>query len=176
VSQEYPEGRLTFRFPEDWQVCRPERTSFYSRHFQHFCGGSGAVDFLAFDPEGLVLWLIEVKDYAAHPRTKQQDLADEVAVKTRDVLAMLPVGNIRDNSMSQPGKLQIRDFWQAARRATAIRVVLHCELPASRSRLFPGVKDSANLQTKLTQRLRCVDPRALLTSRAMGHPLPWAAN
>lgn len=176
MSQNFPEGNLTFSFPDDWRICRPESTSFYSRHFQRFCGGCKEMDFVAFDPTSRTLWFIEVKDYALNPRTKQEELADEVSIKMRDVLAMLPVGGIRDNGLTQPGKVQIRDFWQAAYQATNMRVVLHCELPVSTSKLFPGVKDSANLQTKLSQKLRCVDPHPLFTNRAMGHALPWAVN
>ena len=176
MSQDFPEGKLTFRFPDDWHICRPESTSYYSRHFQNFCGGCREMDFVAFDPNNLTLWFIEVKDYDANSRTKQQNLADEVSIKTRDVLALLPVGGIRDNAISQPGHLQVRDFWQSARQATSMRVVLHCELPASTSKLFPGVKDSANLQTKLSQALRCVDPHPLFTHRGMGHALPWVVN
>ncbi len=176
MSQNFSEGKLTFKFPEDWQICRPQNTSYYSRHFQKFCGGCKEMDFLAYDPAHLTLWLIEVKDYGANPRTKQEDLADEVAFKTRDVLAMLPVGKIRDNSLTGPSNLQIRDFWSLAQQATNIRVVLHCELPSSPSRLFPGIKDSANLQTKLSQKLRCIDPRSLFTNCGMSHPLPWAVK
>ena len=120
MSQRFIEGTLTFGFPDDWYICRPEETSFHSRHFQNFAGGCKEMDFLAFDPASRILWFIEVKDYAANARTKEGELADEVAIKTRDVLAMLPVGGIRDHGISQPGKLQIRDFWQSAREAADI--------------------------------------------------------
>src|SRR4051812_42108912 len=108
MSQVFPEGHLTFSFPDEWHICRPEKTSFYSRHFQNFCNGCKEMDFVAFDPAELILWFIEVKDYGVNPRIKQGELADEVALKTRDVLAMLPVGMVRDNGMSRPGNLQIR--------------------------------------------------------------------
>jgi hypothetical protein len=176
MSQDFLEGAITFKFPDGWHICRPECTSFYERHFQHFCGGCKEMDFLAFDPENRVLWLIEAKDYRIHNRTKKEELADEVAAKTRDVLAMLPVGGLRDEGISQSGKLQVRDFWQNARDAKNIRVVLHCELPIASSKLFPGIKDEANLQTKLSQKLRCIDPRSLFTNRNMGHGLPWIVN
>jgi len=176
MSQDFAEGRLTFHFPDEWHICRPEEASFYIRHFQNFAGGCCEMDFVAFDPAGLVMWLIEVKDYVHGARTKQEELADEVASKTRDVLAMLPVGGIRDNGLSTPGKLQVRDFWAQAREATEMRVVLHCELPVSPSKLFPGVKDAANLQAKLSQKLRCVDPHPLFTNVGRGHALPWTVT
>jgi len=132
------------------------------------------MDFLAFDPQTHTIWLIEVKDYQAHTRVKELDLADEVAQKTRDVLAMLPVARLRDNGLSAPGTLQVGDFWRHANHATELRVILHCELPNSPSKLFPGVKDAANLQTKLSHKLRPIDPHALFTNRHLGHAFPWA--
>jgi hypothetical protein len=176
MSQDFDEGRLKFRFPNGWLVCRPESTSFYTRHFQNFCGGCREMDFLAFDPATHVLWLIEVKDYENDRRTKQQDLADEVAVKARDILAMLPVALVRDQGISSAGNLQVREFWRHARNAKEMRVVLHCELPVSPSKLFPSIRDAANLQTKLTQKLRCVDPHARFTNSSMAHTWQWTVN
>lgn len=173
MSQQFAEGQLTFKFPDDWPVCRPGGTSFYRRHFQSFCGGSREIDFLAYQPEAKTLWCIEVKDYRANPRTKQKDLADEVAEKIRDVMAMLPLGGIRDNAVSEPGQMQVREFWRCMRKMIVIRVILHCEIQASPSKLFPEVKDVANLQTKISQKLRCVDPHALFTSCRRAHSLPW---
>ena len=173
MTRRFVEGTLTFDFPDDWQVCRPGETSFYRRHFQSFCGGCRKMDFVAYDPNQFILWLIEIKDYSVFPRTKLEHLADEIAGKTMDVMAMLPIAGVRDNAVSSPGHLEAGEFWNRVRRLTNIRVVLHCELPPSPSKLFPGVKDAANLQTKLNQRLRVVDHHALFTNRAHAHPLPW---
>jgi hypothetical protein len=173
MSQQFAEGQLTFSFPDDWPICRPSGTSFYRRHFQSFCGGSKEIDFLAYQPSFKTLWCIEVKDYRTGQRTKQDDLADEVAQKIRDVMAMLPLGGIRDNAVSEPGQTQVREFWRYVRETTNVRVVLHCEIPTSPSKLFPGVKDAANLQTKISQKLRCVDPHALFTNCNTSHGLPW---
>lgn len=176
MSQSFQEGQLQFEFTDNWLVCRPEVCSYYTRHFQKFCGGCKEMDFLTFDPSNKTLWLIEVKNYQAHPRTKDIDLADEVAIKTRDVLSMLPVAGVRDNAQDQDKKLQLGSFWKQVRSFAQLRVVLHCELPESPSKLFPGVKDSANLQTKLRQKLGCVDKRALfVTSTNKGH-VPWTVR
>jgi len=174
MSQDFAEGRLKFSFPDDWLICRPEGSSFYVRHFANFCGGCKEMDFLAYDPRGQTVWLIEVKDYQVNPRSKGIALADEVALKTRDVIAMLPVANIRDHGLSASAQLQVGDFCRQAMHATQLRVILHCELPASPSKLFPGVRDEANLQTKLSQKLRCIDPHPLFTNRRLAHALPWA--
>lgn len=176
MSQLLTEGSLSFRFPSTWILCRPQDTSYYKRHFQSFCTGCKEMDFLAFDPDAKVLWLIEVKDYRVYQRTKQKDLAEEVACKTRDVLAMLPAGGMRDNATLPAGRIQIRDFWQSIKEMTNIRVVLHCELPSSPSRLFPGIKDEANLQTKLTQKLRCIDPHAIYTNLSSHRLFAWSVS
>lgn len=177
MSQDFTEDRLLFSFPDDWILCRPQDTSYYTRHFQTFCDGCKEMDFLAFDPGANVLWLIEVKDYRVHPRTKQKDLADEVACKTRDVLALLLAGGIRDNAGSFSGKVQICKFWEQAKNVRGIRVVLHCELPSSPpSKLFPGIKDAANLQTKLAQKMRCIDPHAMFTSLSHSCALAWTVR
>jgi hypothetical protein len=173
MTQSFTEGAFTVDFPDHWAICRAEQTSFYRRHFQSFCVGCREMDFQAYDPHSLVLWLLEIKDYRVFRRTKLLDLADEVAEKTRDVLAMLVVAGVRDNAASAPGRFEAGEFWNMARNANSIRVVLHCELPATPSRLFPGIKDAANLQTKLNQKLRIVDPHVLFTNRAMAHHLPW---
>jgi hypothetical protein len=174
MSKNFREGALTFSFPNHWEICRPEFSSFYDRHFSNFCDGCKEVDFLAFDPQHDTIWFIEVKDYRVHQRLKETHLADEVARKTRDVIAMLPVARIRDNGISSAQQLEAGDFWRRAMNAASLRVVLHCELPENTSKLFPGVKDAANLQTKLAQKLRVIDPHALFTNRALGHSLPWA--
>ena len=46
------------------------------------------MDILAQDPAA-TLWLLEIKDYRRSPRTKAIGLADEVALKVRDSLALL---------------------------------------------------------------------------------------
>lgn len=176
MSQLFNEGRLSFRFPDEWILCRPQDTSYYTRHFQNFCDGCKEMDFLAFDPATQVLWLIEVKDYRVCQRTKLTDLADEVACKTRDVLAMLPAGNIRDNATSTTGRVQIGDFWKQAKDFVDIRVVLHCEVPSSPSKLFPGIKDEANLQTKLAQKVRCIDSRVAYTNLSRPRLFAWSVS
>ena len=177
MPQTFAEGQLKFDFPDDWQICRLENTSFYKRHFQSFCNFSGSdggckeMDFLAYDPAALVLWLVEVKDYRVQQRTKPIELVDEIASKVRDTLALLRVAPLRDAAIGN-GQLQARAFALASNPALNIRVVLHCEIPAHNSRLFPGVKDSANLQQKLNTKLRQIDPHPLFVDRN-SNKVPW---
>ena len=68
------EGKLTIEFPTNWQVMKYDETTFYQKHFQKLAE-SKAVDFVAFeDGSDDQLWLIELKDYRIHPRTKAGDL------------------------------------------------------------------------------------------------------
>ena len=181
MPQTFIEGNLTFDFPDIWQIYRLGETSFYQRHFQHFCivpggdGGCKEVDFLGYDPVALALWFVEVKDYRVQQRTKPIDLADEIALKVRDSLALLRVAPVRDAAQPVNGRLSARDFARASTPAASLRVVLHCELPAHQSRLFPGVKDSANLQQKLSTKLRQVDPHAIFVDRN-SNKVPWAVH
>lgn len=180
MPQSFSEGQLSFDFPDAWHVCRLQDTSFYIRHFQGFCGQAGGggckeMDFLAYDPVGRVLWLIEVKDYRVEQRTKPIELSDEVALKVRDSLALLRVAPIRDLATSDAGRLQAGDFAQRSGQATTVRVVLHCELPSSPSRLFPGIRDRANLQQKLATTMRSVDPHAVFVDKSSKR-LPWTVR
>jgi hypothetical protein len=66
------EKQLKFVFPDEWRAEKYDDTPFYSKHFKGFAD-SKCVDIVAFSSKGDSLWLIEVKDYREHPRTKQMD-------------------------------------------------------------------------------------------------------
>lgn len=173
MAQRFREGRIAFDFPNGWLIARPEASAYYSKHFQHFAphnAGNKETDFLAWEPSEKQLWLMEVKDYRAHPRTKMQDLADEVVLKARDTLALLRAAQAQDPGQSDV----IRDFAAKSAKAKSIRIVLHCALPKRPSKLFPGVKDAANLQAKLRERVRAVDPHAHVTGNGNSGSVPWS--
>ena len=81
------EGDLTFSFSAGCQTSKYDDWSFYRKQFQAVAGQSRAVDILCV--EGDASWLIEIKDYRQHNRTKPSDIADELAIKVRDTLAGL---------------------------------------------------------------------------------------
>jgi hypothetical protein len=84
--------QLKFTFPDAWNISKYDDWSFYRNQFCRFLTGAKAVDLPAVCPEG-ILFLIEVKDYRLHRRTKDKviSLADEVTKKVLDTLAaMLP--------------------------------------------------------------------------------------
>ncbi|MEK8017381.1 MAG: hypothetical protein VSS75_010985 [Candidatus Parabeggiatoa sp.] len=83
------EKKLTFHFPETWQVNQYDKPGFYRRKV-HQCQGTGAVDILALSEEK-GLFLIEVKDFRGYrienkTRFKNGELSIEVSQKVRDTL------------------------------------------------------------------------------------------
>lgn len=83
-----PVEALSFAFDDDWLASKYDDWSFYRNRFRKLRDKVKAIDLLAIDPDQTA-WLIEVKDYRRHPRTKPIDLAEEVAHKVFDTLAAL---------------------------------------------------------------------------------------
>ena len=96
MSTSIAEGALTFTFAADAEASKYDDWSFYRNQFQQGCfTDNKAVDLLC--ELNRSAWLIEVKDYRAHARTKAVDLADEVAIKVRDTLAGLVAARVGAN-------------------------------------------------------------------------------
>lgn len=164
------EGAFTFNFPAGCQASKYDDWSFYRNQFQAFGNGSKAIDFLC--TEGDTSWLIEVKDYRQHPRTKAIDVADELAIKVRDTLAGLASAAKAANEALER---------QHARQALARRrwrVVLHLEQPATISKLRPKPIDEAALLLKLrTKQFKAVDPHPIICDRSnLPHSVPWTVQ
>jgi hypothetical protein len=155
----FDEGALRFAFPDAWRVCRLDGTSFFKKHFQSFAKspdgkGSKSVDFVAFGPGEGSLWLIEVRDYRAEPRTKPTEIFHEIAEKVRDSLACI-------HAMASVAGGEDQQFGRRALRQYRVRVVLHLEQASKPSKIKPYIADPATLRQKLKQVLRAVDPHAL---------------
>lgn len=156
------EGDLTFEFPDSCTASQYDAWAFYRNQFQHV-GGANAVDFVCVDEAST--WLIEVKDYRRHPRTKTVALQDEVAAKVRDTLAGLAAAAANATEGEEK---------QAARRALARRrwrVVLHLEQRTGTTGLKPNVLDPPTLRDKLRRVLKAVDPHTLVVEGDAG--VPW---
>ena len=152
------EGNLTFSFSNDWQAIKYDDSSFHTKYFQSFAGGSKAVDFIAFGNQEL--WLIEVKDYRLHARTKSTDLYLEIASKVRATLAGLLAITATNNPS---GDSETKSIAQSIfKRSYQLRIALHLEQPIQHSKLFPQVIDPKTARDKLRQQLRSVDPHALV--------------
>lgn len=143
------EGGLSFKLEQVDFAEKYDDWRHYRNVYNSACGSSKAVDFLV--SKAGTLWLIEVKDYRRHPRTKPSDLADEVTVKVRDTMAGLVsaafVGVDAHEKKISRGALALRK----------LRFVLHLEQPSKPSRLFPVSVDPADILMKLKQRLRFAD-------------------
>lgn len=164
MSQDFNEGSLNFKFPDDWLVCRAEHSKYYKEKFQKFVEPSKEMDFFAYEPAAKTLWLIEVKDYRSDTEVeKREALVQVVAKKTRDSLALILAGGHNDNSDSAPPILSLREFWKQAKKAEKLRIVLHCEFRQVPSRLYPVQREATNLQQKLRIKFKDIDPRALHT-------------
>jgi hypothetical protein len=161
-----PEGKLEHRFPPSWVASQYDRWPFYLEHFKGACGGNKAVDFLAQDPKA-TLWLVELKDYRVHSRTKQIAVVDEVASKVRDSLAGVVAAAKWPSHHAHTKSAQL---YLSAKR---LRVVLHYEQSRTSSKLFPRVHDLSTLQQKLKQLVKVVDAHPLVVDLASAGSLPW---
>jgi hypothetical protein len=187
------EGRLKFEFPSGWKAAKLDKWSFYRNQFQGLgpgirlsCGHCGAelrcgqcssakttgikcVDFLAVERDECC-WLIEVKDYRTDRRTKTIELADEIALKVRDSLALLTVASRNAND---PDEKRLAGHVTLASR---IQVVLHLEQPAKHGKLFPRAIDPADVLQRLKQLLRSVDPHPRVSETGRMGSLEWSVN
>jgi hypothetical protein len=162
------EGKIEYHFESDWTASKYDEWIFYREHFEKALGGNKAVDFVAHDPQD-TLWLVELKDYRAHPRTKSLALAEEVALKVRDTMAGLLAAS---KWHSQHADLANAQKHIAARR---FRIVLHLEQPARNSKMFPRAFELCQLQQKLKQLVRVVDAHPLVVELSNNGTLalPW---
>ena len=185
------EEALTFTFPEEWTASKADDWSFYRNQFERYfdgvrlackkcnaevrcckCNtaktiGAKSVDILAIAPDSEV-WLIEVKDYRRHRRTKAIDLADEVAVKVRDSLAMFSAASKNANHSSE------KTAASAVGSSSEIRVVLHLEQVQKPSKLFPRAINPANVKQRLRRLIKFVDPHPLVVETSAMGWLAWA--
>ena len=168
---EIEEGGLRFSFPDHCEAGKYDDWAFYRKQFHSVAGGSKAVDIVCVADDAA--WLIEVKDYRQHPRTKTLCLDDEIAGKVRDTLAGLAAGSA--NANCQEERALARRALTAKRRW---RVVLHLEQPRVSSTLRPRPFDVASLLVKVRSRkLKAVDPHPLVLDRGTPHPdIPWTVR
>jgi len=161
------EGALKFTFKPDTQACRYDTWSFYRNQFQNGCSRENkAVDFLCHSKE--CAWLIEVKDFRHHERTKVVELPDEIANKVRDTLAGLVAAQVNANDESEKKNAH------AILRKKQVRVVCHIEQPSKSSRLRPRAIEPDKLQLKLRSLLKAIDAHPTVMDRKSAVPqVPW---
>jgi hypothetical protein len=159
------EDKLTFEFPAGWNITKYDDWSYYRNQFMKVFSGRKAVDCLAMDPKA-VCWLLEIKDYRQHPRTKTIDIVEEIAIKIVDTLAGVLAARFNANDENE------RSFAESVLKSSRIRVAFHLEQPAAHSKLFPRRYELPNIQQKLRQLVKAIDPHPKVV--AIGSPgLPW---
>ena len=160
---------LSFDFPDDWQAGRYDDWSFYRNQFARMWNGIKAIDLLAVDPQRTA-WLIEVKDYRIHQRTKPSELAEEMARKVFDTLAaILPA------KLHAPDR-QEQSLAKAVAGARAMRVVLHLEQPAKQSKLRPVAINPADVKQKIRQLLKPIDAHPMVVDMTAMDLLGWSVQ
>ena len=166
IQSTLTEGALTFTFPPGSISSKYDDWSHYRNQFQKVCGNSKAVD-LVF-AEKNTAWLIEIKDFRQHARTKAIDLGDEIAIKVRDTVAGLVSAKCEaiDDDEKRCAENLIR--------ARKIRVVCHLEQPAKHSRLRPRAIEPDKLVLKLRMLLKAIDPHpAVVDLHSLHAVMSW---
>jgi hypothetical protein len=163
------EGKLRFTFPDGWNVSKYDEWVHYRNHFIKVCVGVKAIDILALEPRGSC-WLLEIKDYRQHVRTKTIDLAEELAEKARDTLAGLVAAQFCANDDSE------KNWARQALRSRNLSVVLHLEQPIKHSKLFPRAINPATVLQRLKQLVKAIDPHPLVVEMATMRNLPWSVH
>lgn len=147
---------LVFSFPDNWRVEKCDTWAFY-RNFSRIRSeeetGVKCVDLIAIYQS--TLWLIEVKDYRLHRRKKKISPDKEFCQKIFDTLAMLLPAScnaIENEKIIAKEALQIKK----------IRAVLHYEQPSKAGKLFPVDFDLNDMQLKIRQRIKSIDPHPIV--------------
>lgn len=175
---QFDEGALRFDFDRTWQVVKYDNEPAYRDGIETL-GQTKAVDFVgqhdapktAHHDAAKRLFFIEVKDFRRHrienkERVSSGELANEVAHKVRDTIAGMIGAQRRRPDESIWGELV-----RALEHGHEIRVILWLEEDQPR-----GGKDiradgrRSTLLKSLKARLRWLDARALVESRATGLP------
>ena len=166
---EIQEGQLKFVFPDHCEAAKYDAWDFYRKSFQSIASGTKAVDILCIAQDAS--WLIEVKDYRHHPRTKPIDLDDEFAEKVRDTLSGLAAASANAQDSGE------RRLATRALKKRRWRVALHLEQQQTGSKLRPQAINRADVLLKLRRRLKAVDAQPLVLSRQEpGSVKPWTVQ
>jgi len=122
MSKPIVEGNLQFEFDERWTlpILEWDRDAAYQRGIKE-AGNCKAVDFVGIYDCRLV-YLIEVKDYRTHRRTKTEELQAELLFKVRDTIA----GLVGSGRRSEHAKL-CKPYLDAILKPHKLNIVLWIE-------------------------------------------------
>ncbi len=169
IMQNYYVDGLTFQFPDNWQVSKYDDWAFYRKQFAKMWTGIKSIDLLAVEPNKTA-WLIEVKDYRVHRRTKPSDLSNEIAEKVYDTLAAMLPAKVNANDREE------KRIASVITSCKQIRVVLHLEQPLNHSKLYPHIIDTADLKQKIRQLIKPIDPHPCVVDKNRLNGLQWIVN
>ena len=175
---EIVEGRLAFRFPDDWRVVKyDDPGGFAAREVR--IDGTKKIDILALRPDTRLI-LLEIKDFRGH-RIEARDRLDpqgadplpvEIAAKVRDTVSVLLAAfRARDQELSPIAHY----LFGGARRE--VEMILFLEQDPERDRKLRGYRDRTSLQTAVKRLLRPYhfDCRVLRMS-GMDARAPWTVR
>ncbi|MXY90098.1 MAG: hypothetical protein F4Y89_06095 [Gammaproteobacteria bacterium] len=164
------EGSLEFHFESHCQASKYDEWSHYRNQFQPVAGGCKAIDVVCVEDD--VSWLIEIKDYRRHARTKGIEIADEIGLKVRDSLAGLA------SAAKNANEIHERKLAKQAVGNNRWRVVLHLEQRSKPHRLWPRPIDSAKLLQKFrTRKFKAIDPHPIVCDRdSCNSRVPWSVR
>lgn len=158
---------ITFTFPNGWDVSKYDEWIYY-RAYERARSGTKAVDLLVVDNAGIA-WLIEVKDYRRHRRTKPTDLSHEIAQKVHDTLAVVLA------AQTKAADAEEQRLARKVARSPHLRIVLHLEQPARHSKLFPRAIDPASVKLKLKTLVKQIDAHPVVVETSTMRQLSWTA-
>jgi hypothetical protein len=156
---------LNFDFEDEWIVSKYDEWQFY-RRFGRIKNGIKAIDLLVLSPDKTA-YFVEAKDYRVHQRTKPSELSEELVAKVLATLSALLPTKINGTDRQETA------IATAVLSARKLRVILHLEQPARHSKLFPRAIDPADVEQKLRQGLKPIDPHPKVTERTRMRDLPW---
>ena len=169
IEEEIKEGQLLFNFPIGALSSKYDDWPHYQNQFKDDFLGNKAVDIVYCDDE--TAWLIEIKDYRVHERTKTIDLADEVAIKVRDTLAGLV------SSFSKANDADERRVAGALLKKKKWRVVLHLEVPKVKSRLRRDLIEPDKIKHKLRSLVKAIDPHpSVVNQNTLQTAMKWTVT
>lgn len=165
------EGSLEFSFSGDNTASKYDSWSFYRNQVQRCFNDAKAVDMIFLDPTSDQVWLIEVKDYRTHRRTKSINIVDEIAQKVKDTLIGLSAASFNATDYDE------YKFASSVFRKNKIRVAFHLETTPSSSKLFPKALDHRSIRDALKRKIKLFDPHPrVIDCTLMMNDMNWSIS
>ena len=168
MSKCYQESGLCFEFDEDLEVIKyDEIGGSYREQLLRCFNGLKAVDFIC--KRQSELWLLEIKNYAEHDRTKSGSVVDEFLEKVRDTFTGITTLCLISNRKDKRHYLSLL-------KAKHIHLVLHCDFK-KQMKTRDLLTKQRTLQEQLRKKLRFIDSHVKVTCiQNPAKRLPWSTS